>query len=441
MTRNLRARLSNWVGDNALKRLIKNASFLFGAEALVTLISAVQFPLVTRWLGAENYGALGIVISSVALVGQLLSFRLWETVIKYFTKYLMVNDEGRALAILKLCLFIDFSMSAIIFAVISLAAGWLAALVVKRPDGADLIRLQAFHALVLVSMSVWMALLRVFDRFKFISAYNVVSAIALFALSVIMLALGGGVAGMIIAATLTNLGQTLILTFLAGRELKSRFRRHWFTADLRSLREDWHDIWVMLFSMNIDTLRKIAMNNADLVVLGWFTTPAQAGVYRLAKQLASYFGRLTNPVYDTLFPEVAKLYTTEGPARVRAMVTRLTRGIAIGLAGSFIGAYLFSGWLVPVIFGSEYIPAIPLFYIILLTNILAIMLWAPSVLLSAGRAKQLTAINTISSLVMLTLLLVLTWRWGSVGTAIALVSFHVTWLSLTYPATRKALAG
>jgi len=179
------------------------------------------------------------------------------------------------------------------------------------------------------------------------------------------------------------------------------------------------------------------VQNADLVVLGWLTTPTQAGVYRLAKQLSASFGRFTNPIYDSLYPEVARLYAAEGPAAVRALVGRLMRGVLAGLAIAIAGAYLLSPWVVPLVFGPEYIPSVPLFYLIVLGNLWAVGLWIPSVMLSAGRAKQLTVINTISSLVMLATLLILTQLWGAYGAAIALLSFHIVWLALGLPAARR----
>lgn len=442
MIRTLRARVGAWIGDSSLKRMAKNASMLFGAETVTTLIGVVQFPLVTRLLGAENYGAWGIAISWVGLVSQILSFRLWETVIKYLSQFVAADDEPRALAILKLCLAIDFVVATASFLVIALSANVAAAFVLhSRPDGADLIRLEAFNMLMGVSMSVWMAVLRVFDRFRAISIYNVLSAAALFALWMIGLALGAGVAGLILAAAMLKACQTLALAILAHRDLGKRFSGSWFAADIRSLRRFRREIGVMLFSMNIDALRKIAMGNADMLILGWLAGPAQAGVYRLAKQLASYFGRFTNPIYDTLYPEVVRLYASEGPARVRAMLKRLMRSLVVGLAVGIAGAYALSPWLIPPIFGLEYVAAIPMFLVVVLGNVWVIGLWIPSVLVAAGRARQLTVINTTASLAMIVMLLFLVPMLGGQGAAISQVGFYGLWLALSYPAARRALAG
>ena len=437
----LRSRLGALIDDSSLRRLIKNASMLFGAESIVTLISIVQFPLITRLLGVENYGAWGIVSGWVGLVAQILSFRLWETVIKYLSQFRAAADEDRALAVLKLCLLIDFTVVTVTFVVVSASADMAARFVLQsRPDGADLIRLEAFNMFVGVGMGVWMAVLRVFDRFRNISVYNVLSAIAIFVSWMTALALGAGVAGLILATALVKIGQTFTLAMLARRDLRRHFQKNWLAADLGMLRGYRREIWVMLFAMNVDALRKIATGNADMVILGWLANPAQAGTYRLAKQLASYFGRLTNPLYDTLYPEVATLYAAEGPARVRAMVWRLMRGVLIGLAASLVAGYALSPWLVPLIFGSEYALAIPVFFVYVLTNVWVIGLWAPSVMVAAGRAKHLTVINTLASLVMILLLLTLVPRLGSMGAAISAASFYLLWLALVLPPAQKILS-
>jgi PST family polysaccharide transporter len=112
----------------------------------------------------------------------------------------------------------------------------------------------------------------------------------------------------------------------------------------------------------------------------------------------------------------------------------------IGLGVAVTAAYLSSGWIIPLLFGPDYVPAIPVFYVMILTNIWAVCLWAPSVLIAAGKARQLTAINTAASLVMLALLLILTQWWGAIGTAAALVCFHLIWVMLMVWVTRRLLA-
>lgn len=434
----IRLRLIAWLGSPALARLVKNASLLLSAEALVTVFGAAQFLLVTHALD-DDFGVWRIVGSAIAVISQIVSVRLWETIIKYTSEFMAASDDARLLALIKLCLLIDVTVSAIILIVAGVSANWLSVVFLKRPDGGTLFFLEAVRVCLTTSLSVWLALLRVFDRFKWISINNVLAALARFVLSLAVLKLGLGVVGLIVAGALVNAGQTLMLLALAGRELRTRFRGHWLTANLSALRGRGREIGGMLFSMNVDSFRKIVLNGADTLVLGYFYTAAEVTVYEYAMQLTAYLARLTQPIYDSLYPEVARLYAAEGPAPVRALVRKLTIGLTVIFGGLLAGTYLFSWWLIPLIF-PKYAPAIPIFSITVLTNLWIIGLWAPSLMIAAGRARQFTVYNTISALVMLIMLLVLTPLWGSVGTAIATVSYYVVWMLTMYPAALKILA-
>lgn len=427
MIESLQSRLRRWLGDAALRRLAKNTSFLVGAEALGTLISLVQFPLVTRLLGPENYGAWGIAVSWVGVVGQIFSFRLWETVIRFLSQFMADSDESRALAVLKLCLLIDVVVGAVTFVVVALSADLAAAYWLRsRPDGADLIRLEALNMLMGVSMSVWIAVLRVFDRFRFISLYNVLSDAALFVMWMTALALGAGVSGLILAAAIVKLGQTLALAWRAQRELRNKFTRGWWSADLRSLNAHRRQIWVMLFSMNLDTFRKMVTANADLLILGWFATPFHVGIYRQAKQLASYLNRIFGLFYEAIYPEIPRLYTSEGAGRVRMFIRRMTLGLGAAMIAAVTVAALAGPPLIPLIFGPEYASAIPVFLILLVSNFWVLLYWAPPLLVTLGKSPQLVTINFVISVATLAALLVFTPLWFANGAALAsVVSFGV----------------
>jgi O-antigen/teichoic acid export membrane protein len=61
-------------------------------------------------------------------------------------------------------------------------------------------------------------------------------------------------------------------------------------------------------------------------------------------------------------------------------------------------------------------------------------------MLSAGRAKHLTVINTLASLVMLVLLFGLVPLFGAVGAAVAQTTFQFVWLLFAYRAALQVLA-
>ena len=89
-----------------------------------------------------------------------------------------------------------------------------------------------------------------------------------------------------------------------------------------------------------------------------------------------------------------------------------------------------SGTLVPLAFGKEYIAALPIFYIVMLMHIWLTLIWAPGLMLTLGKARQLMSINLISAVVMIVSLFVLAPVWGTTGAAIALVTNYWVWSAL-----------
>ena len=54
-------------------------------------------------------------------------------------------------------------------------------------------------------------------------------------------------------------------------------------------------------------------------------------------------------------------------------------------------------------------------------NVWIVFIWAPGVLIATGKVRQLTMINTISSLLSIVLIIVFTFNFGLLGAASAIV--------------------
>ena len=165
--------------------------------------------------------------------------------------------------------------------------------------------------------------------------------------------------GYILAFILIAAAQSIILYRIATRILRVRFGGNWWSADLTNLHDLRRPIAVMLFSINVDAIRKVATANADTVILGLFTGPYSVGIYRLAKQLAGYATRLSNPLYTALYPEIVRLYNEQGIERMRAFVGQLRRVLVIGVVALIGGALVLGRPIILGVFGYEYEPAIP----------------------------------------------------------------------------------
>ena len=416
--------------DISVHRVARNTGWLLAAEVLSILVSTIQFPLVARILGVEGYGMAVLVMGWIGLVTALLGVQTRKMLVKYLSLFLSDESETQALAMVKLGLGVNLLLSIVTFVLLFIAAPRLSVWLLDTTEGTLMLRLVILRDFFAATGGTTTAVLRVFDRFKWLSIFNALSSIATFMLVSTVLIAGWKVDGYLAAMMLVSAGQSITLYLMCQQELRTRYRTNWWKADLHSLHEHRSDITVMLVSLKLDGLRKIATDKADVVILGVFADVHSVGLYKMAKQLAGYLSRLSNPIYTALYPEIARLYHESGLERLPRFIGQLTRWLVAGVGGSSILITLLAGPLVSIVFGAEYTAALPLFYVMMLMHVWMGLIWAPGLLLTLGKARQLTTINLASTLILLLLLFILSPTQGATGATLALVASYWAWTAL-----------
>ena len=428
--RQIFSQIRNSVIDTALQRLARNSGWLLAAEAVAAIVSVLQFPLVARLLGAEGYGKATLIVGWVGLLGSLLGIQTRKTIVKYLSLYLSNDQNFRALAIVKLGLILNISMATASCAIMYIIAPTLSLWILDSTDGAILFRIIILRDYFAATTGTTTSVLKVLDRFRWISVVNALTSISTFLLVAAVLLNNLEVIGYLTAVTAVSVIQSIILLLYSNHRLQLRCGGNWWKADLGILQDHQNEIRTMLFSMKLDGLRKVATDKADVVILGIFVNIHSVGLYKMGKQLATYVSRLTNPIYSAIYPELANLYHERGSEYIPKFVGSITRWMIVAMVISITLLLSISGTLVPLAFGKEYIAALPIFHIIMLMHIWLALIWAPGLMLTLGKARQLMSINLISAVVMIVSLFVLAPVWGTTGAAIALVTNYWVWSAL-----------
>jgi len=422
--------IRNSVIDAALQRLARNSGWLLAAEGVALIVSVLQFPLVARLLGTEGYGKAVLIVGWVGLVGSLLGVQTRKTIVKYLSLYLSNDQNFKALAIVKLGLILNISLATASCVTMYIIAPTLSLWLLDSPDGAILFRAIIIRDYFASTTGTTTSVLRVLDRFKWLSVVNALSSIATFLLVTIALLNGKEVIGYLTAITIVSVIQSIILLTHSNSTLKLRCGKNWWKADLSMLQSHQNEIRTMLLSMKLDGLRKVATETADVVILGLFVNINSVGLYKMGKQLATYVSRLSNPIYSAIYPQLANLYHESGNKYIPKFVSSITRWMIVAMTALITILLAISGTLVPLIFGKEYIAALPIFYIIMLMHIWLVLIWAPGLMLTLGKARQLMSINLLSAVIMIGSLFILAPVWGITGAAIALVTNYWVWSAL-----------
>ena len=170
--RRFRRRVSSWFKDDIFRRLFVNAGMFFGANGIAAVLGLVVAILTARTLGLEKYGILALVLVYERTVGKLVTFNIWQAIIKYGSDALQANDRRALRQLIKFGFSLDVGSAVI---------GILLAIVLSGPvigllgwDQTVRPLLVLYSILILFSLSgTPIGILRLFDRFDLLS-YTVV---------------------------------------------------------------------------------------------------------------------------------------------------------------------------------------------------------------------------------------------------------------------------
>jgi O-antigen/teichoic acid export membrane protein len=385
--------LRSWRRDDTIHRILRNGGWLFGASAIATALNAVQGILIARTLGLTAFGILGVVITFVTVAGRLTSFRLNEFMVQYLTRP-DSTDDRRSAATVKLSLCVEAGAALVAFALLWIAAPFGARWAIRTPEAYVLIR--GFAAVVLVNAvsETTQGILQVYGRYRTCSiASGSGSAAALVAVSA-ALWFGFGLSGVIAARLGGELVTATILLVTALTEVRRRLGAGWWAARLGALAGERSSIVKFISSTNASLTLSMLSKDGDLLWLGFFRGPAEAGLFRLAHSVASLVlvpvGLLAPSIHPDAAGQAARL-------RWQEFRTLLQRSSALAACYvvpvvSLIG--LLHGPLIRVLYGEQFTPAGPALVILSIGMGLAgIVFWGRLGLLALGRADFLMKVH------------------------------------------------
>ena len=427
------------VWPSSLHRVSRQAGWLLTANMLVFGLAFVQGLVLARNLGPAGFGTLALIFAITDVFQQLLSSRVWEATTTYVTRFRADGDPVAAAAVVKLCIVADGVGAVLAGLLVVVAAPWLATWFVKDPAAGDALRLYALVPIVMIPVATCRALLRLADRFRWLSIALVAEAVVRLVLVLTVVAtLGGDLRAVVWAYVAAATFGAAITVWLITRAWTVLHLAPWRRASLRSIPELGGVIRFMAYSNVSGTFRMLS-GKADVLIVGWFADPAAVGMYRLARTLADPLVALSDPVYQAVYPEMARLVHDGERQDVGRLASSLrTWGwrivVPVGIAVSLAAA-----WFIPTVFGESFAEAVPLTQILVWQLVWLPYLWVPGLLLALGRARTVAALTAADGVGYIALLFLLVPTFGVAGAAIATVLRFAIWAVAAAELGRRAV--
>jgi O-antigen/teichoic acid export membrane protein len=315
-----------------LRRVLANTGLLVGGRGANAVLGLAYLALAARTLGVREMGVLILINAFAQLVGDVVKFNSWQTVLHYGARPLAEGDRAQLQRVVRFTVFLDAASS---LAGVVLAAG--AALLAGQHLGwtrAD----NPAAAIYCLSIAVMapatpIGLLRLFNRFDLIAAQAPISSLVRLAGCGLAFVLGGTLNGLLAIWALGSAAGFVYLVAAAVIEMRRRDLLagfHWRGPLTHHMPGAWRFAWATNLSSSMDA----AFTHTITLVVGAVAGSAPAALWRIGRQVADALAKPARLLIPALYPELARLHVTEGERSMRRLA------LQVGVLGGGVGTVL-----------------------------------------------------------------------------------------------------
>lgn len=185
---------------------------------------------------------------------------------------------------------------------------------------------------------------------------------------------------------------------------------------------------------------QLTSGHLDVLVLGFFLTSEDIGVYKVASQMAALVSFPIAALNLVIAPFVSRFHALGDHERMQRLIARSAVASLLGAVPIAVAAIVFGGALLEHVFGESFVAGyLPL--VILSVGQLFVAACGSLVTLASmtGHEKQTAGIMALGVVINLVLNMSLVPFFGTIGAALATVASIVLWRSLLLAAVRSWL--
>jgi len=413
--------MKHWFKDQHFRSLLKNTGYLSLSKIVAALCGVATLAFAGRGLGVLLFGTLILITSYIKAVSGIAKFQSWQLIVRYGGHGVAHGDPEH----FKVATGFAFALD-----MVSGIGGMLVAAAVLPFIGtwvgisSEYLWLGMFYCTLLPIMSSATpdGVLRVLDRFDLISWSGTLSPIVRAILAGFAFASGASFPVYVAIWFVTDLIGNLYPWFLGWRELKRHGLLEGIKPTLRPAALS--GAWRFAIDVNLATSVQAVWGPIGRLVVGGLLGPAGAALFRVASVLADGAQKPADLLGKAFYPEIMRMdLTSKQPWKLMLRGSAMVSAVAI-LA---IVILLIGGKpLMILLFGKAFIGAYEPLVILMVIPFLGIFSFPLTPMLYAlGRSDAPLKAKLLGSAMFFITIAPLSWRWGVVGAAVALVLANV----------------
>lgn len=410
--------------NNELKNVTKSAGITAIGLVVLNVMSFVNNAVITRTLGADQYGLYVLATRILEFIIVAASLGLSHSVIRFVSMYSGKQNQsmikGTIIYVLKLSLI----ASIVFFVITTLLSGYVSEVIFERPDLTFYLRL---ILIVLPFVVLFNLILNTFIGLKLIKYQvlfaNILSPILFFVLILIVFLAGFGLNGLVVMHISNIAILTIFAWFIIKKEYFKKVQNVIPNVEIKK-------IWNYNVPVYAAYFANTAFRLSPIFILGYFLDNTEIAVFNVSYKVGALVLFSMSAFRIIFMPTISELFAKKDKETISGLFKTVTKWI---FTFSLIVFSLVTIFNEPIlnIFGSEFTTGALVLIIIMggeLVNASTGLVGA--IILMSGRSGVVLINSVIQFLLIAGLAWWLTPIYGAVGTAFAyavsLVIMNVT---------------
>lgn len=423
----------------SLQQILKNTLILLSGNVGANIFGLLSVAIFTHAMGAEIFGYYVLFLTFIEIIDRIFNFQTWQAFIKYATDFQVKNEDHNLMMLLKYSFLIDFFSLSVAFIVAIFSVDVFINYFNIPLEYTNLVYIMVISLLLRV-FEISTGIFRLFDEFKIQSKIIVYSSLIKLILFGIVALIFSSFENFIYATLLTQLITFFMKLYYSrfilnqnGYKIKSIVTEKINHQLIKKL-----NIFSFIVYNNFDIAVRMLSRQLDMVILGKLYGAEIVGIYRIAKEIAGIIAKLTDPIYEAIYPEFARLLAIGNKQEAKKVAVKIAKYAGFSAIGFYILFIIFGGFAIDLAFGSEFKDAydvVLVYFIAILISIISLPL--VPILHSKGMAKEAFINQVLSTIGYIIIIYPLINYYSAEGAAISYIIFYIIWLILTIKTINK----
>ena len=303
-------------------KIAKGAGILFIGAIISKALTYVYRLIVARFLGSEPYGLLSIGLAVLSLATVLALLGLDSGTLRFISYYTGKKDEKRVKGTLTSAIKISLPLSIVIGALLFFFSNVVSTKIFNNPDLGLILKIFAIGLPFVVMFWLIINAFYAFQKPEYISLVErIFQAVALVGITLFLLMLGFGILGAAIGYI-----SSLILSFFLAFYLLERKVYPFISKKIKSISIK-KELLAYSWPLAMSGMLVLIINYTDTLMLGFFKTASDVGVYNTAIPTANLLAIVPAALFTLFTAMITGLYAQKRKEEFRRLYQIVVRWI------------------------------------------------------------------------------------------------------------------